>query len=370
MTKVCHFTSVHNTDDVRIFRKECTSLAQAGYDVYLVGRGENREENGVHVIGVGQPSGGRLSRMTGFAKKVYEAALALDADIYHFHDPELMPYGLKLKRKGKKVIFDSHEFYTEQITTKTYLGPFRYLVAKIYASYETYVVKQLDGIIVVTPRMRKNFQHIQPRVSIITNYPILENRADTHKNQPNVVCFAGGVSSQWNHETILHAMEQLPDVHYVLCGPGSDDYLAKLASMPTWDRVDYLGRVPFARAQQVLHTSAIGLALAAKLYGDEGTLGNTKLFEIMMAGLPVVCTDFILWKEIIDKYHCGICVKPDDPDAVAGAIRYLLDNPEEAKRMGENGRKAVENEYNWDTIKPNLYSLYKAGGVRSSMPVV
>ena len=97
MIKVCHMTSAHGPEDVRIFHKECVSLAKAGYDVYLVERGDSYEKNGVHIVGVGQPSGGRLSRMTSFAKKVYQAALALDADIYHFHDPELLPYGLKLK---------------------------------------------------------------------------------------------------------------------------------------------------------------------------------------------------------------------------------------------------------------------------------
>ena len=100
--KVCHMTSAHPPEDVRIFYKECVSLANAGYDVYLVAKGESYEKNGVHIIGVGQPSGGRLSRMTKFSKQVYQAALAVNADIYHFHDPELLPYGLKLKRRGKK----------------------------------------------------------------------------------------------------------------------------------------------------------------------------------------------------------------------------------------------------------------------------
>ena len=115
MTKVCHMTSVHPPEDVRIFHKECVSLAEAGYEVYLVERGESCEKNGVHIIGLGDLPKNRLKRMTEGAKKVYEKALELDCDIYHFHDPELLPYGLKLKKKGKKVIFDSHENTLEQI---------------------------------------------------------------------------------------------------------------------------------------------------------------------------------------------------------------------------------------------------------------
>ena len=89
MIKVCHMTSAHQPGDTRIFQKECVSLAKAGYQVFLVQRGESGENSGVRIIGVGQPSGGRLTRMTAFSKKVYETARALDADIYHFHDPFL-----------------------------------------------------------------------------------------------------------------------------------------------------------------------------------------------------------------------------------------------------------------------------------------
>ena len=114
-------TSVHDPEDVRIFHKECVSLANAGYDVYLVERGDSYEKSGVHIVGVGQPCGGRLSRMFSFSKKVYHTALALDADVYHLHDPELLPYGLKLKKKGKKVIFDSHEDTCGSILEKTWI---------------------------------------------------------------------------------------------------------------------------------------------------------------------------------------------------------------------------------------------------------
>ena len=102
MFKVCHMTSAHGVEDIRIFHKECVSLAKAGYDVYLVERGESYEKDGVHIVGVGEILKSRRKRMTEGAKKVYEAARAVDADIYHLHDPELLPYGLKLKKQGRR----------------------------------------------------------------------------------------------------------------------------------------------------------------------------------------------------------------------------------------------------------------------------
>ena len=145
MIKVCHMTSAHEEEDIRIFRKECVSLAEAGYDVYLVERGESYEKNGVHIVGVGEIPAGRLKRMTQGAKKVYAAAKALDADIYHFHDPELLPYGLKLKKAGKKVIFDSHEMYTAQIREKPYLPIWcAKCIAAVYDRYEQHVLRRID----------------------------------------------------------------------------------------------------------------------------------------------------------------------------------------------------------------------------------
>ena len=119
MKRVCHLTSVHSSDDTRVFHKECVSLARAGYDVTLVAPGESREELGVHIVGVGEKPVGTLNRLTSpFVKYAYEAALALDCELYHLHDPELLPYALKLKRHGKTVIFDSHEFYSLLIQEK------------------------------------------------------------------------------------------------------------------------------------------------------------------------------------------------------------------------------------------------------------
>ncbi len=83
-----------------------------------------------------------------------------------------------------------------------------------------------------------------------------------------------------------------------------------------------------------------------------------KMFEYMSAGIPVIASDFPLWREIIEGCGCGICVDPLDPKKIAEAIDYLVDNPEIARRMGENGRKAVYDRYNWDVEEKKLLALY------------
>lgn len=356
-------TSAHSSEDVRIFHKECVSLAKAGYEVFEVAHGDSYDKNGVHIVGIGKPPANRLKRMTKAANAIYRKALELDCDIYHFHDPELLPYGLKLKKKGKIVIFDSHENTVEQIMEKTWIpalirGP----MYSLFDWYQTSVCRRLDGIISVTPHICDYFMRVNPNTCMITNYPILQPEPEHAERMPDSLCFAGGISTQWNHDRILQAMEKVPNSRYILCGSKEDAYLEKLRGLPAWERVDFRGKLPHEQINQLLASCQIGMAVLSYNHNTgfkTGTIGNTKIFEEMMAGLPVVCTDFDLWREILERWHCGICVNPESVEEIANAIQYLLDHPEEAKRMGENGRKAVAEEFNWSIEEKKLIRMYE-----------
>mgnify|MGYP000853804848 CR=1 FL=1 len=357
MVKVCHVTSVHSSRDVRIFYKMCTSLANNGYDVYHVAPGENREENGVKVVGIGEIPTSRRQRMGAFAKKAYMAALNIDADIYHLHDPELLPYAVKLKKAGKIVIFDSHEEYIGLIAEKEWIPKiFRKLASKLYAFYLNKVYKKLNLVISASPHIADQIEKFKTTSPVIANYPIIENieyiQPSFEKKQ---MIFTGGISPQWCHSEIIQAISNTEDINYVLCGKGSKTYIG-------WEKVDYRGMLPFGYIPKILAESYLGVALlrySGNTAGKTGTLGNTKLFEYMLAGLPVICTDFILWKNIINTYECGICVEPTDTNAISLAIHEMFSNQEKAKRMGENGRKAVLEKYNWNIEEQKLLSLYK-----------
>lgn len=362
MTKVCHITSVHSPEDVRIFHKECVSLAQAGYEVYLVQRGESYGKDGVRMIGFGKPASNRLKRMLFTARKAYQTALSVDADIYHFHDPELLPYGLRLKKRGKTVIFDSHEDTLESILEKTWIpAPLRRLVYFWFKGRQEKVCKQIDAVVTVTPHMVNFFRRLNPVTVQIANFPILSDAPPPDISSKTLV-FAGGISSLWKHHTIIKVLERLPDCHYRMCGPGEADYLRELENLPAWGRVEYLGKVPYEEIAALLAKSSVGMAVASYCRNSDwknGTMGNTKIFEEMMAGLPVICTDFVLWREFVERWHCGICVDPENEDEIADAIRYLLDHPDEARQMGENGRRAVEEEFNWAHEEKKLLALYE-----------
>lgn len=364
--KVCHLTSAHNNNDTRIFYKECVSLAKK-YDVYMVARGKSREEKGVHVIGVGKAPDNRIKRATEFADKVFRKGLEIDADVYHLHDPELLRFVSKLKRKGKIVVFDSHEDTLHQMREKQYVPKvLRGIFADFYTKYATKVIKQCNFVISVTPTVCNDLKKINNNTYMITNYPFIpEDNIDfsTHntENETLKLCFTGGLDEQWNHERFANAIKNIPDCEYVICGNagiGFIDHLQKLSD----GKIKYLGKVTPPEAVQIQHKCDVGIALllpSLNSGGRTGTLGNTKLFEYMGAGKPVICTEFTLWKAIIDKYNCGICVNPYSEAEIKKAVEYLKDNSKIREEMGNNGKKAVLEEFNWNTQEKELFKMYE-----------
>lgn len=364
MIKVCHMTSAHNSDDTRIFQKECVSLAKFNYDVTLVAPGKSREEKGVHVIGVGKKPTSRLKRMREMTKKVYDTALKVDADLYHLHDPELLPYAIKLKNKGKTVLFDSHEDYASTVAIKSYIPKlFRNSVQKLYSNYEKKVFSKIDGVIACYHWTKKRVEKDGTRACMVFNYPIISSEFQHISDyQTKAISYAGGISSQWCHQEIIDALDEVKNAKYVLAGNINSEYGQKLRTSPGWKYVDYCGLVPFHNVFKCVYDrSSIGIALLdyiPQCKGKIGNLSNTKLFEYMYAGLPVICTDFVLWKEIIDEYKCGICVNPHNIEEIKKAIDYLIHNPKEAEFMGKNGIKAVEEKYNWLVEEKKLLKFY------------
>ena len=364
--KVCHLTSAHRSGDARILYKECTSLSKKDYDVFLVAHGTSYKKNNVTVIGLGEKPTSRLKRMYSSTRSVYRAALKVDADIYHIHDPELLPYAYKLKKKGKTVIFDSHEDYLTAITEKTWIPVFlRKLVSLLFAAYEKKVISAIDGAIVCYHWTEDRYRKYNKNVSMILNFPILsDEEIPLPMYGSRNICFAGLISSLWCHKEIVMALDQLKSVTYELAGTMDEKYGKQIKELAGWQYVNYRGVLPYETVKsEVYLKSAIGMALLdyiALCKGTIGNLSNTKFFEYMQMGLPLICTDYKLWKEIIEEERCGICVNPHHVEEISNAITFLLDHPDQARIMGENGRKAVLNKYNWGTEEKKLYDLYRA----------
>ena len=359
--KVCHLTSVHPLLDTRIFYKECISLSKAGYDVSVIVAGEtNKTVENIKVYGVSRDSNSRFYRMFYTVKKVYKKAIEVDADIYHFHDPELLPVGKKLIKKGKKVIYDTHEDLPLQILTKHWLPviirkPLSYFVEKIEKHYS----KKLSAIIAATPIIRNRFLKYNSNTIDVCNYPIIEelgNNVSWNKKE-NSICYIGSVFKERGIVELMKAIENT-DVILELAGSYSPESLKdELKSFNTWKKVHEYGYVGRNEIKNILSKSKAGMVtlLPKQSYMESLPI---KMFEYMAAGIPVIASEFPLWKEIIEKYNCGLCVNPENPSEIEKAIETILANSEESEKMGINGVKAVKEVFNWKVEEEKLLKLY------------
>lgn len=360
--KVCHITSVHKSNDIRIFLKECSTLAANGFDVTLIAvNGQTETRNNVTIIGVPCEYGGRLSRMRKAAKAAYQAALKVDATVYHFHDPEILPYGLKLKKAGKIVIYDAHEDVPRQILSKFWINKYlRKFISRSFERFENRVAKKLSGIVTATPFIAQRFAKINPNTIDINNFPLDDELAsmspwDKKKNQ---VCYIGGLSRIRGNEQMVDALEKLESTKLIVAGPFSDvNFETELKGKKGWLKVDYKGIVDRKGVASIMEESKAGLVTFLPLPNHVDAQPN-KMFEYMSAGIPVIASHFPLWKQIIEGNHCGICVDPENPEQIAQAMEYLCNNDTEAKKMGENGKRAIDSTYNWTAESKKLIAFY------------
>lgn len=361
--KVVHMTSAHARFDTRIFIKMCSSLVQHGYDVSLVvadGLGDETINN-VSIFDVGKRKGGRLARMTKTAQRVYKKALEINAEIYHFHDPELMPIGLKLKKNGKIVIMDSHEDLPKQIKGKPYLNFLAKIMLSIFFGvYEKVICGKFDAIVTATPHIRDKFLRINSNTIDVCNFPVLDEflNVEPEKYKVNECVYIGSLASARGINEIVTAIGYTNLVRLNLGGQFKDLELERsVKSKSSWALVNELGFLNRIEIMEVFQRSRVGLVTLHPLPNYKEAL-PVKLFEYMSAGLPVIASNIPLWQEIVMDSNCGICVDPLNAKEIAEAITYFMENPKEGFEKGMNGRKAVKEKYNWDIEKQKLLNLY------------
>jgi len=364
---VCVLSSVHEALDHRMFYKECRSLSRAGYEVTVIAQHPRHETvDGVRIIPLEHP-GRRLSRIFHTGWQIYRKALGQKADVYHFHDPELVGVGLLLRAHGKKVIYDVHEDVPQDLLHKFYLPTWvRRPMSWVAGTVEATAARLLSGVVVVTPSIEERFKKRARRVVLVRNFAVPEEFppvADIPWEQRDpAVIFLGSMSRNRGIRQLVEAIDLVPDALNAklrLLGPFSmPDLPDELEKLPGWARTENLG---------VMHERKLIGAELSKIRAGIVTIHPIpqlivsypiKVFEYMAAGIPIIASDFPVWREIIDKAQCGILVDPMNPRDIAAAIEFILTHPAEAEAMGRNGRRAMENEFNWIHEERILLGLY------------
>lgn len=361
--KIVHVTSAHSRKDVRIFQKMAVSAAANDHDVTVIcsDGGCNERVSDVNIISIDKAKT-RIFRWFYTPWKIYFVARKLNADIFHLHDPELLQVALFLKSKKSSVIFDSHEDFVKHLQGKKIRLPFLVkVIATIFGLFQRVICARLDGIITATPAIKDTFQKFNSDTVTVHNYPKLDEWVSTKKwsEKDNEICFVGGISEIRGIKPLCDAtMLTSTNVKLRLAGSFSNLDLRKdLENSESWQNIIYEGQLPREQVSEVLSKAKVGIVTFLPVPNHIEAQPN-KLFEYMSASLPVIASDFPLWRSIVSKYNCGILVEPNEPSAVAKAIDFLLSNEKEAEEMGRRGRNAVLEEFNWDRQRDALLEFY------------
>jgi len=297
--------------------------------------------------------------------RAFRLAWQEKADIFHFHDPELIPIGLLLKFCGKRVVYDVHEDLPRQILSKHWIPRWlRTPLARIAEVIEQITVQSFDAIVASTPAIAKRFP--AKKTVVVQNFPLLAEFTSAKECAPKErspwIVYVGGISSLRGIKEMVQAIILLPKMRaarLVLAGEFVPaDMEAEIRNMPGWNLVDFLGWQSREGVAKLLERAKLGLAL---LHPVPNYLEAypVKLFEYMAAGIPVIASNFPRWKEIVEGNECGLTIDPLNPQEIAQAIDYLLERPDLCQKMGENGRRAVREKYNWEKESEKLLKLYE-----------
>jgi glycosyltransferase involved in cell wall biosynthesis len=365
--KAVHVTTVHRALDSRILFKECISLRQAGYQVVLIAPHPADEViEGVQIRAL-PPARGRLDRMRRLTRIAADLCRRERGDVYHLHDAELLPRAPALRRLGGHVIYDMHECMPKALAaSKPYLPRWAApLVSRVYTLFERF---WLRGVAVIFAELsyKEGYRWVKRHVDVLNLPDVGQLQAIVEpKNAIPTVCYFGLVAELRSSWEMVRAVQLLRDeglrVDFDCIGPIDDKHLSELRQYVEQNQLDGVrlrGFMAVREGHSVIARCQIGLAVVYPTPNMRDSF-PTKMFEYMALGMPVIVSDFPLYRGIVDEAGCGLCVEPGDVKALAAAIRRLIDNPAEARAMGERGRRTVLERYNWATEERKLLGFYE-----------
>lgn len=387
-TAVVHISSHHQLNDGRVFYRECRSMAKAGFDVSLViPHSVDETIDEVKVCAIPRYRN-RLERFLIMPWRAVSRALKTDADIYHFHDPELMLPGLWLRLRGKAVIYDIHEDFSQAALVREWVPNwFRKSLSTGYGLVEKTISHAFHLVIAERYYARKF-----PRSTEVLNHPDLDLMQDLREmerdfqalTRPRLI-YTGSVTA--SRGAIHHArlvaglddgelylvgycraevkdqlLEAVPENRYVsIAEDGTEQVLHDPAGARS--TVFLVGLDRYVAPQDIWHylgqewTAGLAIFPDTEHYREKEL---TKFFEYMLAALPCIVSDFPTWRELVQDNQVGFAVPPDEVAPAVAAVHRLMADPAHERAMGHRGRQLVIERYNWTEQAKNLAQLYRS----------
>jgi len=367
--KIALITTTHSVVDGRIFYKEAKSLSNEHIVTIVAPSSQNRISmyDKIILVEVKRSQKKILQPITSW--RIFLASLRLDCDVCHCHEPDSLLIGLVNKLiKKRYLVYDVHEHWPSELPHD--LGVSRHkLISSMISSSVNFIEKvclrYCDNIIAVSDSVGERFQ--KRKLDIIPNYSIPMLNYDPNdtpaRDMTALMYVAGNVRAFHGIRECIFALIPLrkvfPSVSLTLIGNLRDPIDNYLIDEDLKSRVKTSGFVSYQEMYNLLLEGGIGLLLFQPEYYNIFIGLPNKLFDYMIAGLPIIASDLPEIRKVINDAGCGILVDPYSIDEISHAINYLISHPEIATEMGQRGKAAIMDKYNWKISENTLLGMYR-----------
>lgn len=367
---VCFLNSAFDREDALIVYRQGKSLYESGFKVsYTVRDGQPDEiKNGINFLCLDTKPKSARERIRSNSKVFKKFLESFDADVFQINEPELLHIGLWLKRRGKAVVFNLREWYPEYYARKTSSKIKQKAIKFCCEKYFHYIAKKYDAVFNCMPEMHDYIQKVMPcRYFYDTpNFPVVNKdfnlTYEKYAARDQIISYFGSIYNISCQEEFLEALACYPEAKYTLAGVFYDNaYRSKVEAKEAWKQTSFINGFTREQLPGIINSSIMGHVVKDfdQTETPQGSYSIIKIFETMEAAVPVILAKVPLYEQMVEKYHCGICVRPHSVDDWKEAIGYLLTHRKEAYEMGQNGRKAVLQEFSWDIYAPGYVDVFK-----------
>jgi glycosyltransferase involved in cell wall biosynthesis len=291
------------------------------------------------------------------------AALRTRADVYHAADIfTLQETWLVAKLRRKPIVYEAYEISTDREGFQSIAG----LVGRV----EGFLARRVDHMFATTGMRADHFARVYgiKRPGVLQNRPPLRRPVASDRLRGHcriaagtpIVLYQGGLQPGRGLVNLIEAAARIDDAAFVLLGLGilADSLRERVAALGLSDRVHVLPAVPADELHEWTCSADIGVQILDNTCLNHYTTDSNKLFEYLMAGLPVVASDFPEIRKVVEGHDVGLLVDPADLDAITTALRALIDDGQLRARLRANALAAAPT-LSWETQVPALLEAYR-----------
>jgi glycosyltransferase involved in cell wall biosynthesis len=369
--RICFVTSIHPDFDARVWKYAVMAIGR-GHIVHLVcpwqvPDGEVRDGVTLHSFDRARSRATRpLANLFSLARKL--RPLLSQVDVVHFHDIDILPWmaGLAL---FKPVVYDCHENYPDEMMVREWVPrPCRRALSYTVRVVQGMLSRAVRNVVFVVPEQQEDFPCAALHTTIIRNYAsteLLHRVVTDYSSRPDAVVFIGSnyeANGTFLFLTIAERMlTRRSGVRFIMADRWADSTTrARALEFIRTRRLENVSIVPNVSPQKIvehLNSATIGISADLRVAQRIKAL-PTKLFEYMVAGLPVVASDLPNSISLARQTGAILLCQPEDPNTFVSAIETLVDDRARARAMGQRGQQVFRETLSWESQGDALDNFY------------